>query len=145
MVNAIVLLNVQSDRINQVAEELAGFDGISEVYSVAGQYDLVAMIRALREQGDTDLVTVESEDESFSHTMTGRLDYRWGEHNVTADLRRAAEVGVATAPWHLESLEESLELHERFGGEVELLDADADVAEAGHTEGEARDLLRGGG
>ena len=27
----------------------------------------------------------------------------------------------------------------------ELLDADADVAEAGHTEGEARDLLRGGG
>ena len=46
MVNAIVLLKVKSDKINQVAEELAALDGISEVYSVAGQYDLVAIIRA---------------------------------------------------------------------------------------------------
>ena len=33
MVNAIVLLNVQSDLINQVAEELVALDGVSEVYS----------------------------------------------------------------------------------------------------------------
>ena len=52
MVNAIVLLKVKSDRINQVAEELAAHDGISEVYSVAGQYDLVAIIRA----GDDDQI-----------------------------------------------------------------------------------------
>ena len=57
MVNAIVLLNVQSDRINQVAEELAGLDGISEVYSVAGQYDLVAMIRARNDEQVASLVT----------------------------------------------------------------------------------------
>ena len=57
MVNAIVLLNVQSDRINQVAEELAGFDGISEVYSVAGQYDLVALIRARNDEQVASLVT----------------------------------------------------------------------------------------
>jgi DNA-binding Lrp family transcriptional regulator len=57
MVNAIVLLNVQSDRINQVAEELASFDGISEVYSVAGQYDLVAMIRARNDEQVASLVT----------------------------------------------------------------------------------------
>jgi len=59
MVNAIVLLNVQSDRINQVAEELAGLDGISEVYSVAGQYDLVAMIRARNDEQVATLVTEE--------------------------------------------------------------------------------------
>ena len=59
MVNAIVLLNVQSDRINQVAEELAGLDGISEVYSVAGQYDLVAMIRARNDEQVASLVTEE--------------------------------------------------------------------------------------
>jgi len=59
MVNAIVLLNVQSDRINQVAEELAGFDGISEVYSVAGQYDLVALIRARNDEQVASLVTEE--------------------------------------------------------------------------------------
>ena len=57
MVNAIVLLKVHSDRINQVAEELAGFDGISEVYSVAGQYDLVALIRARNDEQVASIVT----------------------------------------------------------------------------------------
>lgn len=46
MVNAIVLLNVEKARINRVAEEIASFDGVAEVYSVAGQYDLVVNIRA---------------------------------------------------------------------------------------------------
>jgi len=57
MVNAIVLLKVRSDRINQVAEELAEHDGISEVYSVAGQYDLVAIIRAGNDDQIATLVT----------------------------------------------------------------------------------------
>ena len=57
MVNAIVLLKVKSDRINQVAEELAAHDGISEVYSVAGQYDLVAIIRASDDEQIATLVT----------------------------------------------------------------------------------------
>ena len=57
MVNAIVLLKVQSDRINQVAEDLAALDGISEVYSVAGQYDLVAVIRARDDEQIASLVT----------------------------------------------------------------------------------------
>lgn len=57
MVNAIVLLNVQSDLINQVAEELVALDGVSEVYSVAGQYDLVVMIRARNDEQIATLVT----------------------------------------------------------------------------------------
>ncbi len=57
MVNAIVLLKVKSDKINQVAEELAALDGISEVYSVAGQYDLVAVIRARDDEQIASLVT----------------------------------------------------------------------------------------
>lgn len=57
MVNAIVLLKVESDRINQVAEELATLDGISEVYSVAGQYDLVAIVRAKDDEQIATLVT----------------------------------------------------------------------------------------
>jgi DNA-binding Lrp family transcriptional regulator len=57
MVNAIVLLKVKSHRINQVAEELAALEGISEVYSVAGQYDLVAVIRARDDEQIATLVT----------------------------------------------------------------------------------------
>jgi DNA-binding Lrp family transcriptional regulator len=57
MVNAIVLLNVQSARINSVAEQLVEFDGVSEVYSVAGQYDLVVMIRARDDEQVASVVT----------------------------------------------------------------------------------------
>ncbi len=46
MVNALVLLNVSRDKVNKVSEKLAEMEGVSEVYSVAGRFDLVAIIRA---------------------------------------------------------------------------------------------------
>lgn len=57
MVNALVLLNVQRDKVNVIAERLATVDGISEIYSVAGGYDLVAIIRARDNEQLADLVT----------------------------------------------------------------------------------------
>jgi DNA-binding Lrp family transcriptional regulator len=45
MVSAVVLLEMQRDRINEVAQELIGFAGVTEVYSVAGKVDLVAIVR----------------------------------------------------------------------------------------------------
>lgn len=57
MVNAIVLLSVNRDKINAVAEKLADMDGISEVYSVAGQHDLAVIIRVKDNEGLADLVT----------------------------------------------------------------------------------------
>jgi len=57
MVNAIVMLNVESSKINSVAEQLVELDGVSEVYSVAGQYDLVVMIRARDDEQIATLVT----------------------------------------------------------------------------------------
>lgn len=59
MVNAIVLLNVESAKINQVAARLVELDGVSEVYSVAGQYDLVVVIRARDDERIASLVTEE--------------------------------------------------------------------------------------
>ncbi len=57
MVTAIVLLNVERTRINSVAEKLVGMGGISEVYSVAGEYDLAAVIRVKNNEALADLVT----------------------------------------------------------------------------------------
>lgn len=45
MVTAIVFVNVEVSRIPEVAEELAALTGVTEVYSVTGQVDLIAMIR----------------------------------------------------------------------------------------------------
>jgi DNA-binding Lrp family transcriptional regulator len=57
MVSSIVLLNVAHGRINEVAERLAALDGISEVYSVAGRYDLVAVLRVPNNEALAELVT----------------------------------------------------------------------------------------
>lgn len=57
MVSGIVLLNTKRGQINDVAETLAGMDGVSEVFSVAGQYDLVAVIRVRDNEALAALVT----------------------------------------------------------------------------------------
>ena len=57
MVHAIVLLTVRRDQINEVAERLASLDGIAEVYSVAGQFDLAVIARAKDNEDLSELVT----------------------------------------------------------------------------------------
>lgn len=57
MVTAVVLLNVERDQINEVASRLADMEGVSEVYSVSGQYDLVAMLRVRSNEELAEVVT----------------------------------------------------------------------------------------
>lgn len=57
MVTAFVLLNIARGQVNEVADELAHTDGIYEVHSVAGRYDLVAVIRVKTNEELADLVT----------------------------------------------------------------------------------------
>lgn len=45
MITAIVLIHADTARIPEVAEAVADLDGVSEVYSVAGDADLIAMVR----------------------------------------------------------------------------------------------------
>ena len=45
MVTAIVFIRTDIDSVNSVAEAIAGLDGVSEVYSVTGDLDLVALVR----------------------------------------------------------------------------------------------------
>ena len=45
-------------------------------------------------------------------------------YGIRAGFERSGEVEVATVPWHLQELEDSLEAHQGVGDDVELLDAD---------------------
>lgn len=45
MVSALVLIECEKGAVNRTAEALADMKGITEVYSVAGRVDLVAVIR----------------------------------------------------------------------------------------------------
>lgn len=45
MITAIVLIDCATDSIPEAAEACANLRGVSEVYSVAGHVDLIAMVR----------------------------------------------------------------------------------------------------
>ena len=45
MITAIVFVKADVARIPEVAEQIAALDGVSEVYSVTGQIDLIALVR----------------------------------------------------------------------------------------------------
>ena len=50
MITAIVNINAAVDRIPEVAQAIADLPGVTEVYSVAGDVDLVAMVRVRRHE-----------------------------------------------------------------------------------------------
>ncbi len=57
MVSAFVLIDAAPARIAALAEELADVDGVAEVYSVAGEADLVAIVRVRRHDELAEVVT----------------------------------------------------------------------------------------
>ena len=91
MVSAVVLLSLKRDKINEVAGRLADLEGVTEVYSVAGQYDLVVMVRAADNDSLADLVTghlLKEEDIIRSETLISfRVYSRY-------DLERMFSIGM---------------------------------------------------
>ena len=57
MVTSIVLISVDRTRINETAQILSEMPGISEVYSVSGKFDLIAIARVNSNEELSELVT----------------------------------------------------------------------------------------
>lgn len=56
MISAIVLIRADVARIPEVAQQIAEIDGISEVYSVTGDVDLIAVARVQRHEDFADVI-----------------------------------------------------------------------------------------
>lgn len=56
MITAIVLIKTSVDQIPEIAEKIAALDGVSEVYSVTGAHDLIAMARVARHDDLADVI-----------------------------------------------------------------------------------------
>ncbi|MBB3082151.1 Lrp/AsnC family transcriptional regulator [Geodermatophilus sp. SYSU D00742] len=56
MITAIVMIDAATDAIPEVAEAVADLDGVSEVYSVAGTVDLIAVVRVREFEQIADVV-----------------------------------------------------------------------------------------
>jgi len=57
MVTAIVLIHTEGELVDEVAQKLIEYPGVSEVYSVAGEWDLAAILRVHRNEEVADLMT----------------------------------------------------------------------------------------
>lgn len=57
MVTSIILIDVERHKINDAAQQLASMGEISEVFSVSGNYDIVAIVRVTSNDELADLVT----------------------------------------------------------------------------------------
>ncbi len=91
MVTAIVLLSTERAKVNAVAERLVELDGVSEVHSVAGRHDLVAILRVAGNEALAELVTGQIrqiEGITASETLIGFRVY--SRH----DLERLFSVGM---------------------------------------------------
>ena len=94
MVTAIVMIKADIQRIPEVAEVIAQFPEISEVYSVTGDFDLVAMVRvrAHEELGDVIPGTV-NKVAGVTHTETHIAFRTYSRH----DLEAAFAIGYTEA------------------------------------------------
>jgi len=57
MINAIILINAERTKINLIAEQLVSLQGITEVYSVSGRFDLVVIIKLANADDLAELMT----------------------------------------------------------------------------------------
>ena len=57
MVTAIVLIKAETNRIPDLADKIADMAGVSEVFSVAGRHDLVAIVRVSKNEDLAEVIS----------------------------------------------------------------------------------------
>lgn len=91
MLTAVVLINVQRGEVNQTAQRLLEIAGVAEVYSVTGEYDLMALLRLQNYEDLSDVVTnhmIQLPSITKTHTLMAFKCYS------RADLQQAWDIGI---------------------------------------------------
>ncbi|GAA2518210.1 Lrp/AsnC family transcriptional regulator [Rarobacter incanus] len=91
MITAIVHIDTEPDQIPEVAQTLADLPGVSEVYSVTGDIDLIALVRVRRHEELADAIAAGiSKVPGVLRTQTFIAFRAYSEH----DLERAFDLGL---------------------------------------------------
>ncbi len=95
MITAIVLVNTEVDRIPEVAQAIAEIPGVSEVYSVTGDADLIAMVR-VREHDELAVVIAGTLNKvpGVLATQTHIAFQAYSRHDLEAAFSLGLEDGV---------------------------------------------------
>lgn len=85
MITAIVLVTCDAARIPEVAQDIAVLDGVTEVYSVTGDADLVAMVRVREHEQLADVIADRlSKVEGVAATSTHIAFRTYSRHDLEA-------------------------------------------------------------
>jgi DNA-binding Lrp family transcriptional regulator len=83
MTTAIVLVICDVDQTPETAQRLADLDGVREVYSVAGDFDLVAIVHVRDHEDLADVVTEHiRKTEGVAHTRTLIAFRTYSRHDI---------------------------------------------------------------
>ena len=92
MITAIVMVTAAVDRIPEVAQAIADLEGVSEVYSVAGDVDLVAMVRVRRHEELADVIVGRlNKVEGVRETQTHIAFQAYSRHDLEATFSLGIE------------------------------------------------------
>lgn len=91
MITAVVFITADVARIPEVAEEIAGLAGVSEVYSVTGEIDLIAMVRV---RDHEDIATVVADQINKVPGVTGTQTHIAFRTYSRHDLESAFSLGL---------------------------------------------------
>ncbi|MCW2918600.1 MAG: transcriptional regulator, AsnC family [Actinomycetia bacterium] len=85
MITAIVLVKADVARIPEVAESIARLEGVSEVYSITGDHDLVAMVRVRLHEELAEVIPGRlNKVEGVVHTATHIAFQTYSRHDLEA-------------------------------------------------------------
>ncbi|MEU0840445.1 Lrp/AsnC ligand binding domain-containing protein [Streptomyces sp. NPDC005962] len=91
MITSIVLIKTSVDRIPEIAEKIAAIEGVSEVYSVTGAHDLIAMVRVGQHDDLADIIPGQiSKVPGVASTETHIAFRTYSQH----DLEAAFAIGL---------------------------------------------------
>ncbi len=57
MVTAIVLIEAETSRIPELADQIVNMEGVQELFSVAGRHDLVAIVKVAKNEDLADVIS----------------------------------------------------------------------------------------
>jgi DNA-binding Lrp family transcriptional regulator len=91
MITTIVLIRAEPKSIPQCARHLAGIEGVTEVYSVSGDWDLVALLKVAQYEDIAKIVTEKFPDVPGLVRTTTLTAFR---AYSKADLEQAWDIGT---------------------------------------------------
>jgi len=91
VITAIVFIRADVARIPEVAERIAALDGVSEVYSVTGHIDLIALVRVRRHE---DIASVVADKVNKVPGVTSTETHIAFQTFSRHDLESAFSIGV---------------------------------------------------